>query len=133
DSLPMLPLAPESGRVDEHEGPVAALEHGVDRVARRPGNLGDDHPLAAEERVQERRLAYIRATEDGHADRLLARRLRSLARKERDDRVEQVARAVAVERRQRQRIAEPEPVELERIRVADGVVDLVRDEEHRLA
>ena len=51
----------------------------------------------------------------------------------RDDRVEQVARAVAVQRRERDRVAEAEPVELERARVLPRVVDLVREQEHRLA
>ena len=48
----------------------------------------------------------------------------------RDDLVEQVAGAVAVQRRERDRIAEPEPVELERLGVAARVVELVRDDEH---
>jgi hypothetical protein len=39
---------------------------------------------------------------------------------------------VAVERRERDRIAEPEPVELERVRVPARVVDLVCDEQHGL-
>ena len=39
---------------------------------------------------------------------------------------------MAVSRRERKRIAEPEPVKLERERVLIGVVDLVRDEHHRL-
>ena len=49
-----------------------------------------------------------------------------------DDLVEQVAGAVAVHRRERDRVAEAEPVELERVRLLRGVVDLVRDDDHRL-
>ena len=49
-----------------------------------------------------------------------------------DDLVEQVAGAVAVERRDRDRIAEPELVQLECERVVLRVVDLVREHEHRL-
>ena len=49
----------------------------------------------------------------------------------RDDLVEQVARAVAMERRDRDRIAEAEPVELESLEVAARVVELVREHEHR--
>ena len=110
------------------------LEHRVDRVARRPRHLRDDHPLLAEQRVQERRLADVRPAEDRDADRLVADRRLSLAPGQpRDDLVEQVAGAVAVERRERHRVAEAEPVELDRIEVAARVVDLVREHDHRLA
>ncbi len=47
-----------------------------------------------------------------------------------DDVVEKVSRAVAVQRRERDRVAEPEAVELERLGVAARVVELVRDHEH---
>ncbi len=120
DPLPLLALAPQAGRVDEQEGAVVALQHRVDRVARRAGDVRDDHALLADERVQERRLAHVRAAEDGDADRLVAERRPALAREQRDDLVEQVAGAVAVQRRERQRVAEPEPVELERLEVARG-------------
>ena len=49
-----------------------------------------------------------------------------------DDLVEQIAGARAVHTRDRQRVAEPEPVELERERFLRRVVDLVREHEHRL-
>ena len=58
---------------------------------------------------------------------------RSAPGQARDDRVEQVARAVAVDGRDRDRVAEAEPVELERLRLAPRLVDLVRDQEDRLA
>jgi hypothetical protein len=96
-----------------------------------PGHLRDDHPLAPDERVQERRLADVRAAEDRDRDRLLADRPPRRAGS-RDDLVEQVARAVAVQRRDRDRVAEPEPVELERLEVAPRVVELVREHEHGL-
>ena len=97
-----------------------------------PGHLGDDHALLAEQRVQQARLADVRPAEDRDADRLLADLLRPAAREHRHDRVEQVAGAVAVQGRERHRVAEPEPVELERERVLRRVVDLVREQEHRL-
>ena len=87
DPLALLALAAQAGGVDEDERLVAALQHRVDRVARRPGTLGDDHPLLAEERVQERRLADVRPAEDRDADRLLAdlgaARARAAARRSR--------------------------------------------------
>ena len=49
-----------------------------------------------------------------------------------DDEVEQVAGAVAVQAGERKRLAESEPVELERERLLRGIVDLVRDHDHRL-
>ena len=113
---------------------LAALEHGVDRVARRAGHLRDDHPLLAEQRVQQARLADVRparGSRRGSPPRPTSpRRLPGSCV---DDRVEQVAGAVPVERRERDRVAEPEPVELERVHVAARVVDLVREQEDRLA
>ena len=47
--------------------------------------------------------------------------------------VEQVAGADAVQRRQRQGLAEAELVELERLGIAAWIVELVRDQDHRLA
>jgi hypothetical protein len=129
----VLALAPDPGGVDQDERAVVAPKDGVDRVARRPRHVRDDHPLPPEQRVQERRLADVRAAEDRDSHRVLARRLHPRARQPRDDLVEQLAGAVPVQRRERQRVAEPQPVELERVRVAPRVVDLVRDDEHRLA
>ena len=108
------------------------VEHGVDRVARRPRHVGDDHAVLAEDRVQQARLADVRAPEDRDPDRLLADLRRPRARQARDDRVEQVAGAVAVQRGERDRVAEPEAVELERGIVPARVVDLVREQEDRL-
>ena len=110
-----------------------ADEHRVDRVARRPGHVGDDHALFPEERVQERRLADVRAAEDRDPDRLVADRRLVRSRQSRDDLVEQVARAVPVERGERHRVAEPEAMELDRLEVAPRVVDLVREHDHGLA
>ena len=42
DPLPVPPLAPQAGGVDQDEGAVAALEHGVDGVASRAGDLAHD-------------------------------------------------------------------------------------------
>ena len=82
------------------------------------------------ERVQERRLADVRTPEDRDLDRLLADRPLAATREPAHDLVEQVARAVPVQRRDRDRVAEAEPVELERLEVAPRVVELVREHEH---
>ena len=130
DSLALLAAPPQAGRVDEHEGRVAALQHRVDRVARRARDLGDDHPLAADELVEERRLADVRPPEDRDPDRLGADRDLARAGQARDDLVEQVAGAVAVQPRQRPRLPEPEPMEHGRVGIAARIVDLVREHDH---
>ena len=95
------------------------LERGVDRVAGRPRELGDDHPLGPEERVDQRRLADVRAPDDRHPRRgrprsssAAARRDRGRAARARDEAVEQVAGAAAVRGRDGDRLAEPERVQL---------------------
>ena len=118
DSLPLLALASETGGVHEHERGLAAAKHGVDRVPGGAGNLGDDHALAPEQRVQERRLPHVRTTEDRNPDRLLADGSLALSGEPRDDVVQEVAGAVTVQRGERDRVAEAEPVELQRLRVA---------------
>ena len=133
DPLTLLALAPNARCVDEHEGSLAALQNGVDRVAGRAGLLGDDHALLSDQRVEQARLADVRTAEDRDADRLLSGLRRAAARQPRDDRVQEVAGAVAVDRGDRDRVAEPEAVELERLRLGAGLIDLVRDQEDRLA
>ena len=71
DALAEAPLAAQAGGVHEHERAVAALEHRVDRIAGRAGNLGDDHSLASEQLVHEARLADVRPAEDRDADRVV--------------------------------------------------------------
>ena len=109
DPLPLLAAAPQAGSVDEHEGRLAPLQHRVDRVARRARHLGDDDALPADEPVEERRFADVRAPEDRDADRLRADRDLPRAGQPRDDLVEQIAGAVAVQPRERPRLAEAEP------------------------
>src|SRR5205814_9566210 len=72
DALAMLALAAQSGRVDEDDRPISALEDRVDCVARRSRDVRHDHALTADDRVQQRRLADVRPTEDRDADRVPA-------------------------------------------------------------
>src|SRR5262249_52559092 len=111
---------------------LAATEDCVDRVARRSGRFRDDHALLAEDRVQQARLADIRAAEYGYSDRVLPYFLAGSSRETGHDHVEQVARVEPVRGRDRDRVAEAEPVELERVRLLRRVVDLVREQEDRL-
>ena len=68
DALAVLALAADTGRIDQANAAVAALEAGVDGVAGRPRLVGDDHPRAAQDRVQQRGLADIGTAEDRDAD-----------------------------------------------------------------
>ena len=118
DPLPLPALAAQARRVDEQERAAVALEHGVDRVARRARDLGDDRPLRADERVEERRLADVRPAEDRDADRVVADssgapRCRAAASTISSSRSPVF---VAVQAGERERVAEAEPVELERER-----------------
>src|SRR5690606_19652959 len=96
-----------SGGVDDEELATVALEAHVDRVARRPGHLADDHPLLPSESVHEGRLAGVLPPDDreGHhgLDRHVSRRSEP-----RDDLLEDVAPPVAVHRAHRMRLTEPE-------------------------
>ena len=133
DALALTALPAETGGVDQDERRLAAPQHGVDRVPGRPRDVGDDHPLLADDRVQQARLADVRPAEDRDPDRVFADARRPGAGQTRDDRVQQVARPVPVQGRERYGLAEPEPVELERLEVARRIVDLVRQQEHGLA
>ena len=57
---------PHPGGVDEADGPVGRVDLGVDGVARRPGQVVDDRALLAEQAVEQRRLAHVGPTDDGH-------------------------------------------------------------------
>src|SRR5579884_198197 len=127
DPLPVPPLAPQAGGVDQDEGPLAALEHRVDGVARGAGDLAHDQALPAEKRVDEARLPDVRPPEDRDADRVV-RQGGASSRREAlelvDDAVEQVAAAGAVQAGDRDRIAEAQPVQLEGERLLARIVDL---------
>ena len=60
-----------AGQVDEHELRVAAHRDAADRAARRLRLVGDDRDLLADDRVDERRLADVRAA--GERDETRAR------------------------------------------------------------
>ena len=95
-----------------------------------PGDLGHDEAVFAEQSIHERRLADVRLAD--HRD---AQRCSSSARRvgqSRDDRVEQIARSLAVDRRDRKHFFDAERIELVEVRGA-RIVDLVGDDHPRLA
>ena len=57
--------APDARGVDEDDLAPAPLQRRVDRVAGRAGHLADDRPVLPEKRVEERRLADVRAADEG--------------------------------------------------------------------
>ena len=128
DALPLLALAAQAGGVDEHERPVAAAQHVSIESRVVPGmseTITRSSPSSAFSRLDLPTFGRPR----------IATRIASSptsdaapAGQPRDDRVEQVAGAVAVQAGERDRVAEAEPVELERERVLVGVVDLVREQ-----
>ena len=112
-----------------------ALEHRVDRVARRARDLRDDHALLAEQRVQQRRLADVRAAEDGDADRVLAdlgpRSAPSSRAARRPRRAGRRCRARAAPRAGPGRRGRAGGTRAHRV-LARRVVELVREQQHRL-
>jgi hypothetical protein len=60
--------SPKPGCVDQDQPPLSEFELGIDRVARGSRLLGDDHPLGADERVEERGLADVGPADDRDAD-----------------------------------------------------------------
>ena len=127
DPVVDLRLPPEAGRVHEDEGTTVEVVRRVDRVARRTGGIRDDQPFLAEEPVDERRLADVRATHDRDPQRL-GNAVTVGVGEALDDQVEEVPGVLAVRRRHRDRIPCPEVVELVEVG-ALRIVDLVRDEE----
>ena len=111
----------------------AELDLLVDRVARRAGDLVDDDALLADGLVEQARLADVRAADDRNpartADLVLGDR-RHL-RQNRHDVVEQVGDAATVQGGDGPRLPEAQAPQLGGLRVADGVVRLVGDEDDR--
>ena len=102
DGLEHLAAAAHAGGVDQRVTAPVALEVEVDRVARRAGLVERDHALLAEQRVDERRLADVRAADDGDLDGVVLavaprrvvggrRALREYAERDLDQRVDVVA------------------------------------------
>ena len=69
DRLDHLAAAAHAGGVDQRVAAAVALEIEVDRIARRARLVEGDHPLLAEQRVDERRLADVRPADDRDLDR----------------------------------------------------------------
>ena len=116
----------DSGGVDEPPLLTAELDELVDRVDRRAGDGVDDHSVLAGQPVQQARLADVGASEQGHSVRppddgssveLLGHC--------REQRVEQLPRSPAVQRRHGERLTQAQAPQRRRLELLAGVVDLV--------
>ena len=114
---------------------AVALDDGVDGIARRAGNVGNDRAVGAQDAVEQRGLTGVGAADDGHVQRIgeLVGDLILFLRKQGHDIVEQVARAVTVQGRERRGLADAEGIELpDAVVFAIGVVELVHQQKDRL-
>ena len=114
---------------------AVALHDGVDGVARRAGNVGHDRAVGAQDAVEQRRLTGVGTADDGDVQRVgeLIGDLVLFLRKQGHDVIEQVARAVAMQGRERRGLADAERIELpDAVVFAIGVVELVHQQKDRL-
>ena len=114
---------------------AVALHDGVDGVARRAGNVGHDRAVGAQDAVEQRGLAGVGAADDGHVQRIgeLVGDLVLFLRKQGHDIVEQVARAMTMQGRERRGLTDAERIELpDAVVLAIGVVELVHQQKDRL-
>src|SRR5207249_2824019 len=86
----------------------------VDGITRRPGVVADDRAWAADQAVDQARLADVGSTDDGDRHRRGDLFDRRRFGKPVDNRIEQVARAFAVQRRHKHWLAEAQRRELGR-------------------
>ena len=114
---------------------AVALHDGVDGVARGSGDVRHDGAVGAQDAVEQRGLAGVGSADDGDVQRVgeLVGDLVLLLGEQRDDVIEQVARAMAVQGRKRRGLADAERIELPDVVVlAVGVVELVHQQKDRL-
>ena len=128
------PLADARG-VDEAPGLVAEGDQLVDRVDGGAGRVVDDDPVLLGQLVEQRGLADVGLADDRDAARAAQRGVfvRRRLGQGRQDGVEHVARAAAVHRGDRPRLAESEVPETVGLGLHALVVDLVGGQHDRLA
>ena len=113
---------------------MLVLKIGVDGVPGRAGDVGDDHALHAEDAVEQAGLADVRLAHDGDLHRVVLRLLQGVVGQVRRHKVQQIARSVAVDGGDLQRVTQTQIVEFVDLRVdrADRVA-FVDGHDHRLA
>ena len=125
---------PQTGGVYQDKFFPELLIVRMNGIARRAGNVGDDGPFLAHQRVQQGGLAGVRLTDDGEFGQCSGRFRRFLRRvgDMRGNGVQQLAGAAAGDGRQEERLVEAEAVEFGGLQPARGVVHLVDHQQHRL-
>ena len=123
DIVVHLGLFSHTGGIDEDVFALLVFKVGVDGVARRAGDVADDHALGAEDAVRQRRFTDIGLADDGDLDNVVLFVLFLLRREILQTCVQQIARAVAVDSGNGDGIAETKVVKLVKIRIdpAGGV------------
>ena len=114
---------------------AVALDDGIDGVARRAGNVGHDRAVGTQDAVEQRRLTGVGSADDGDVQGVgeLVGDLVLLLGQQRHDVVEQVARAMAVQGRERCGLTDAERIELPDVVVlAIRIVELVHQQKDRL-
>ena len=114
---------------------AVALDDRVDGVARGSGNVGHDGAVGAQDAVEQRGLTGVGAADDGDVQRVgeLIGDLVLFLGKQGHDVVEQVARAMTVQGRERRGLTDAERIELpDAVVLAIGVVELVYQQKDRL-
>ena len=136
DVLAQVALTSHTSRIDESKRGLTTHEASVDRIARGTRNVRDDHTRLTNQSVEERGLADVRTPEHGHtdlvSDALHPCRIRQLGEPFHDQ-IQEVTTARAVDRRDGNRIAKTELVELQRIRIALPTLSLVGHENDGVA
>ena len=114
---------------------AVALDDGIDGIARGSGDVGHDGAVGAQDAVEQRGLTGVGAADNGHVQRIgkLVGDLVLFLGEQGHDVIEQVARAVAVQGRERRGLTDAERIELPDVIVlAIGVVELVHQQKDRL-
>ena len=114
---------------------AVALDDGVDGIACGAGDVGHDGAVGAQDAVEQRGLTGVGAADNGHVQRVgeLVGDLVLFLGEQGHDIVEQVARAMAVQGRERRGLTDAERIKLPDVVVlAIGVVELVHQQKDRL-
>ena len=128
--------APDAGRVDEAPRLATELDELVHGVTGGAGDVVHHDTVLAGELVEQRGLADVGASDQGHSARaaaLVGVGVGGDGRQDVEDGVEDVATPPAVQGRDRPRLAESEVPEGGRVGLGALVVDLVGHEDDRLA
>ena len=114
---------------------AVALDDGIDGIARGPGDVGHDRAVGAQDAVEQRGFTGVGSADDGDVQGIgeLVGDLVLFLGEQGHDIVEQVARTMAVQGRQRRGLTDAERIELPDVVVlAIGIVELVHQQKDRL-